>query len=161
MNSSLKTILTVFLALIMLSSSCKFIKEKGWFGKSKAEAKSVSMAMQDSIRVADSIQAEIEKMKALEQVRLDSVRAAGQAQREREIRFKYHIIVGSFLTPEYADDYLRHYKSMGYDAQIIDDSRNRFHLVSAEVNDNLNRAIRRLYQYQDTVEFESWLYIDE
>ncbi len=161
MNSSLKTILTVFLALIMLSSSCKFIKEKGWFGKSKAEAESVSMAMQDSIRVADSIRAEIEKMKALEQVRLDSVRATGQAQREREVRFKYHIIVGSFLTPEYADDYLKYYKSMGYDAQIIDDSRNRFHLVSAEVYDNLNRAIRRLYQYQDTVEFESWLYIDE
>ena len=161
MNSSLKTILTIFLALIMLSSSCKFIKEKGWFGKSKAEAKTVSMAMQDSIRVADSIRAETEKMKALEQVRLDSVRAAEQAQREREVRFKYHIIVGSFLTPEYADDYLKYYKSMGYDAQIIDDSRNRFHLVSAEVHDNLNRAIRRLYQYQDTVEFESWLYIDE
>jgi len=121
------------------------------------------MALQDSIKAADSIKAVEEQMRiqALEQARLDSVSAAEQAQFEWEARFKYHIIVGSFLTPEYAEDYLKYYRSMGYDAQIIDGPRNRFNLVSAEVHENLNRAIRRLYQYQDTVEFEAWLYINE
>lgn len=156
----MKTAVTISLALILLTSSCKFIEEKGWFGKSKADTMAVWLARQDSIRVTDSIQAEIAHMKAVEQARLDSLQAAEQAQRERETRFRYHIVVGSFLTPEYAEDYLSYYQSMGYDANIIDGPKNRFHLVSAEVHENLNKAIKRLVQYQDTVNFESWLYID-
>jgi len=157
----MKAAITVFLSLIMLTSSCKFIKEKGWFGKSKADTMAVWLARQDSIRVADSIQVEINKMMALEQARLDSIQAAEQAQREWEARFKYHIIVGSFLTPEFAVDHLNYYQSMGYNAQIIDGPNNRFRLVSAEVHENINSALKRLYQYQDTVEFESWLYVLE
>ena len=157
----MKAAITVFLSLIMLTSSCKFIKEKGWFGKSKADTMAVWLARQDSIRVADSIQVEINKMMALEQARLDSIQVAEQAQREWEARFKYHIIVGSFLTPEFAVDHLNYYQSMGYNAQIIDGPNNRFRLVSAEVHENINSALKRLYQYQDTVEFESWLYVLE
>ena len=158
----MKTVISVLLTLILLTSSCKFIEEKGWFGKkSKVDTMAVWQARQDSIRHADSIQAEIERKEAIEQARLDSIRAAEQAQREYEERFKYHIIVGSFLTPEYAEDYKNYFQSMGYDAKIIDGPRNRFRLVSAEVHDNLNKAINRLYQYQDTVNFESWLYINE
>ncbi len=157
----MKTITSITLALILLTSSCKFIEEKGWFGKSKVDTLAVWQARQDSIRVADSIKAEIEKMKAIEQARLDSMQAVEQARLEWEARYKYHIIVGSFLTPEFADEYKDYYRSMGYDAQIIDGPHNRFRLVSAEVHDNLNRAVKRLYQYQDTVDFESWLYIKE
>lgn len=157
----MKTVFSVFLTVIVLTGSCDFIREKGWFGKSKADPKTVSLAMQDSIRIADSMRAEREKMQALEQARLDSIQAAEQAQREWEARLKYHIIVGSFLTRGYADEYLEYYKSMGYNAEIIKDHNDRFNLISAEKHDNMNQAIRRLHQYQDTVEFESWLYIDE
>jgi len=161
--SKMKTTITVFLALIIMTSSCDFLRKKGWIGKSKAKKEAYSKSLQDSIRAADSMKAVNEQMQiqAFEQARLDSVMAAEQAQREWEARFKYHIIVGSFLTPEYADDYQRYYKSLGYDAQIIPDSRNRFNLVSAEEHENLNMAIRRLHQYQDTVEFEAWLFIKE
>jgi hypothetical protein len=162
MKSSLKTLITLFLALILITSSCKFIEEKGWFGKSKkAKEEAALKAAQESIRVADSIKAATEKMRAIEQARLDSVMAVEQAQRMTETMYKYHIIVGSFLTPAYADDYQKYYRSLGYDAQIIPDSRNRFNLVSAEAHDNLNQAIGRLYRFQDTVEFEAWLYIKE
>ncbi|MFO7756392.1 MAG: hypothetical protein R6V34_10445 [Bacteroidales bacterium] len=156
----MKTVVTISLALMILTGSCKFIEEKGWFGKSRVDTMDVWQARQDSIRVADSIQAEIEHMKAVEQARLDSLQAAEQAQREQEERLRYHIIVGSFLTPEYAEDFRTYYQSMGYDAKIIDGPEKRFRLVSAEAHDNLNRAISRLVQYQDTVNFESWLYIN-
>ena len=159
----MKTTIAVFLTLIVLTSSCDFLRKKGLIGKSKAQKQAVSMALQDSIRAADSIKAVEEQMRtqALEQARFDSIRVAEQARLEKEALFKYHIIVGSFLTPEYADDYMKYYRSMGYDAHIIGDSSNRFNLVSAEVHENLRQAIRRLYQYQDTVEFEAWLYINE
>lgn len=157
----MKTLIAILLTFLMLTSSCKFIKEKGWFGKSKADTMAVWLAKQDSIRIADSIKAEEARMKAIQQARLDSIQAAQEAQREWEQRFKYHIIVGSFLTPEFAEDYREYYLSMGYNAQIIPGPENRFNLVSAEVHDNLSQAFKRLYQYQDTVNFEAWLYINK
>jgi len=153
--------ITIFIAFLLLTGSCKFIEEKGWFGKSKADTMAVWLARQDSIRIADSIRNEEARLRAVEQARLDSIQAAEQAQREWEERFKYHIIVGGFLTPEYAEDYLEYYRSMGYDAKIIQGPDERFRLISAEVHENLNRARQRLYQYQDTVDFEAWLYINE
>ncbi len=157
----MKTVTAIFLSLIILTSSCKFIKEKGWFGKSKADTMAVWLTTQDSLRVAASIRAEEEKMRAIEQARIDSIQAAEKAQSVWGDRFKYHIIVGGFLTPEYADDYLNYYQSMGFNARIIEGPDSRFRLISAEAHDNINRAIRRLQQYQDTVDFESWLYIKE
>jgi len=153
--------LTIIMAFLLLTGSCKFIKEKGWFGKSKADTMAVWLARQDSIRIADSIRAEEARQRVAEQARIDSIQAAEQAQREWEERFRYHIIVGGFLTPEYADDYLEYYRSMGYDAKIIEGPDERFRLISAEVHDNLSRARKRLYQYQDTVDFEAWLYIND
>jgi len=140
-------------------NSCKFIEKKGWFGKKKADTLVVWQARQNSIRVADSIQAEIEKMKAIEQARLDAIVAEENARLEMEARFKYHIIVGSFLTPQYAEDHKVLYKSMGYDVTIVPDSRGRFNLVSAEVHESMSKAFGRLQNFQDTVDFEAWLFV--
>lgn len=155
----MRNILIIAAVLLISLSSCKFIKEKGWFGTNKADTLVVWMAKQDSIRVADSIEFEIEKMKMHEQERLDSLQAIEDAQLEWESRFKYHIIVGSFLTPGYADDHVAYYKSMGYNATILPGPKGRFNLVSAEVHESISEAINRLVCYQDTVDFESWLYI--
>lgn len=119
----------------------------------------VWQAQQDSIRAADSIKAEIDRMRAIEQARVDSLQLLEQARLEMEARFKYHIIVGSFITPEYAVDFQTYYQLMGYDAKIIDGPRGRFKLVSAEVHEKFNTAVNRLNLFQDTVNFESWLYI--
>jgi len=155
----MRNIVLSAIILTLSLSSCKFIKEKGWFGIGKADTLVVWQVKQDSIRRADSIAMEIEKMKLAEQARLDSLQAIEDAQREWEARFKYHIIVGSFLTPEYAHTHRDFYISMGYDASIIDGPAGRFNLVSAEVHESVSEAMKRLVRYQDTVDFESWLYI--
>ena len=151
----------VVLALIFLFSlsSCKFFKEKGWFGKNKSDTLIVWQIRQDSIRVADSIRAEIQKVKIAQQAKLDSLKAIEEERLLLENRFRFHIIVGSFLTPEYAADHVDYYRSMGYDATIVPDREARFNLVSAEVHESLKEAMRRLVAYQDTVDFEAWLYI--
>ncbi|MEZ5000602.1 MAG: hypothetical protein R2727_08165 [Bacteroidales bacterium] len=152
--------LAALLVLLLLSfSSCKFFREKGWFGKNKADTLVAWQARQDSIRVADSVKAEIAYMKELEQARLDSVMKADAERLEWENRFRYNIIVGSFLTPEYAREHMERYRSMGYDARIIPDSRDRFNLVSAEVHESLSKAFERLARFQDTVEFEAWIFV--
>ena len=152
--------LAALLVILLLSlSSCKFFREKGWFGKNKADTLVAWQARQDSIRVADSVKAEIAYMKQVEQARLDSLKMVEEEKMEWENRFRYHIIVGSFLTPEYAQEHMALYRSMGYDARIIPDSRERFNLVSAEVHESLSKAFERLARFQDTVEFEAWIFV--
>ena len=163
-HHTMKFTLSIFLILLISMSSCKFIEKKGWFGKKKREAEQLEilLARQDSIRVADSIRMEIEQIQAIEQVRIDSIRAEEDVRLAFEAMSRFHIIVGSFLTPEYADDHLRLYQSMGfYGSTIIDGPNGRFRLVSAEAHNNINSALGRLSNYQDTVEFEAWLYIME
>ena len=155
----MRNILVSSLILFFALSSCKFIEEKGWFGKKKADTLVAWQAKQDSIRVADSIQLEIQKMKIAEQARLDSLQAIEDERLAWEARFKYHIIVGSFLTPEFAQDHYNLYQSMGYDAMIVEGPRGRFNLVSAEVHESIGKAMNRLHAFQDTVEFEAWLFI--
>ncbi len=58
-------------------------------------------AQEDSIRVADSLQKIKERLMAIENAKLDSVRNAEEARLALESN-KYNIIVGSFLTPDYA-----------------------------------------------------------
>ena len=155
----MRTLIVILFLAAISTTSCKFIEKKGWFGGKKADTLAVWQAKQDSIRVADSINAELVKMRAIEQARLDAIQAEEDARLEFEARFKYHIIVGSFLTPQYAEDHKVLYKSMGYDPTIIPDSRGRFNLVSAEVHESMSAAYRRLLNFQDTVDFEAWVFV--
>ncbi|MDX2414805.1 MAG: hypothetical protein QNK33_06415 [Bacteroidales bacterium] len=154
----MRNLIVSALIILFVFPSCKFIRKKGWFGTGKADALIVLQARQDSIRKVDSIKAELDIIKAIEQLRIDSLMAAEEALIAIENSFRFHIIVGSFLTPEYATDHLEYYKSMGYDAKIVDGPEARFNLVSAEAHNSVSKAYNRLVAFQDTVEFEAWLY---
>lgn len=118
------------------------------------------MARQQSIRVADSLARIQERLYAIERARTDSLNRVEQARLEFESRFRYHIIVGSFITPEYASAYLDYFKKLGYDAKSLKMPDSRFEVISAEAHENLTTAIRRLKQYRDTVAVDTWIYID-
>lgn len=147
----------IFLVLIIaMASSCKFFKEKKLFGK-KDRLMAEWQAKQNSIRVTDSIKHVNDSLLAIENARLDSIRIADERQLELESR--YNIIVGSFITPEYAEACAEDYRNRGYDVQIIQKEDSRFALVSAESHESVRRAIARVNQFQDTVEMDSWIYV--
>ena len=143
---------------LVLTPSCKWIKEKGWFGK-KADTMAVWLARQDSIRVADSIKKAQEALMAREQALLDSLQRVEDQEREWENQFRYNIIVGSFITPEYARNWQAEFQSRGYDARILPLEGTSFEIVSAEAHENFRQAVERLQQFQDTVVFDAWMYI--
>jgi len=145
----------ILIILIVISPSCK--KGGGLFGRKKADTTGVWLARQDSIRIVDSIRAAQEALLALENARLDSIRLAEEAR----LAFKYHIIVGSFYTPEYARDLADEYKNKGYVVRILQMKGSRFELVSAEAFDSFRPAINKLVDYQDIIMPDAWLYIDE
>jgi hypothetical protein len=152
--------LSAFLIIMVLimSPSCKWLREKGLIGKKKKDLAEM-IARQDSLRVADSIRKAQERLLALEQARLDSISRAEQERLEMEMKNRYNIIVGCFITPEYARGYASEFTSRGYPASILKLEGTDFEMVSAESHQSLRKAIERLRQFQDTVAFDAWLYI--
>lgn len=151
--------LTVLLLLLLLLfiPSCKFFSGKGLFGK-KGRSMDLIVARQDSIRIADSLRQVMERATVLEKARLDSIRQAEEQMAEAR-RFRYNIIVGSFLTPEYASGLADDFRGRGYDPNILKMDGSQFQLVSAEAHERFSTAVERLARFQDTVELDAWLYI--
>jgi hypothetical protein len=148
----------VLIFLLAVAPSCKYFKNKGLFDR-KDRALAALLAQQDSIRIADSLRKVDERLDAIQNAKLDSVRIQELARETAEKRNKYNIIVGSFLTPEYAKSHAETYRQQGYNAEIFKMEGSSFELVSAESHENLRKAISRLRQFQDTVEIDAWLYI--
>jgi cell division protein FtsN len=151
----MKRITMVMLAaILLLTPSCDFMKSINPFGKKEREAEALRK-QQEAFRVADSIrvanqQAEAERAQQAEQARL--------AEQEALELSKYHVIVGSFHTPAYADAWLEHIKGFGYDARIVDMDGGRWHLVSAKSFGDLHAAYSSLGSIQDKIDSEAWVY---
>lgn len=142
----------VLLVLVVVFSSCK--KGGGLFGRKKADTTAVWLARQDSIRVVDSIRRAQEELLEIEMARQASIRKA----EEEILANKYNIIVGSFITPEYARNLAEEYKSKGYNVRILQMPGGRFELVSAEAFDKFKPAVGRLKDYQENIVVDAWLY---
>jgi|BarGraIncu01122A_1022018.scaffolds.fasta_scaffold72828_1 hypothetical protein len=147
----------ILLGLLIILPSCKYFKG-GLFGK-KARTMAIMKAREDSVRVADSLQKVKEQFLRVEQIKVDSLRRVEEERLALESKYKYNIIVGSFITPEYAKGLSEEYRKQGYDPKIIKMEGSRFELVSIEAYDSFRKAVSRLEQFQDTVQLESWLYI--
>ncbi|EFK96799.1 conserved hypothetical protein [sediment metagenome] len=115
------------------------------------------LARQDSLRVADSLRRAQEELLAIEVARQDSIRRA----EEELLANKFHIIVGSFITPEYARTLAEEYTSKGHNVRILQMQGGRFELVSAEAFNNLRQAIDKLKDYQENIVLDAWLYIEK
>jgi hypothetical protein len=143
--------------LLIFLPSCKYFKG-GLFGR-KARALAIEKAQNDSIRAVDSLQKVNAHLMEIELARLDSLRKADEERQAFESKHKYNIIVGSFITPVYAKILSEGYRKQGYDPSILKMEGSRFELVSIEGHDSFKKAAARLSRFQDTVQFESWLYV--
>lgn len=150
----------VFLVIMMLvlTPSCKWLREKGLIGR-KADTMIVWKMKQENLRKEDSIRKAQDKIMAIEKARLDSLNAADNNMKEWDSKYKYNIVIGSFITPEYARNYSAEFNAKGYNTRIIKLEGTQFEMVSAEAHENLGTAVSRLKEFQDTVAYDSWLYI--
>lgn len=134
----------------MVMPACKYFK-----GKNKSDSMALIKAQADSIRVADSLKKVQER---IENERIASERKAEEERLANEAKQKYNIIVGSFLTPEFANGLSESYKKQGYDTKIVQKDGSKFQLVAIETFENFRDAVKKLKQYQDTVQVEAWVY---
>ena len=148
----MRRLFLLFTLLLILVTACKNSK-KDWTQQEGYKRQ------QDSIRIVDSLkQLREQEIAYANQLRLDSLARVGEERRMLEETSRYHIIIGSFITPEFADEYSVYYESLGY-ATSIYTAENGFDLVSAMDLDNFSEALYQLENFRDTVEVEAWIYI--
>ena len=147
----------VFIILLVIFPSCKFLRDKGFIGR-KADTMAVWRARHDSLRVADSIRKVQDRLLAIEKAKLDSVTKVNRDRMELESRYRYNIILGSFITPEYARRFSADLSKKGYKTRIISLEGTKFEMVSAEAHDSFRKAVNRLKQFQDSTSHDAWLY---
>src|SRR5665647_3305132 len=93
----MKRLILVLLAVIMLlTPSCDFMKSINPFGKKKRQTEALQK-QQEAYRVADSIRVAEEQAAAADKARQEELNRI--AEQETLELGKYHVIVGSFLTP--------------------------------------------------------------
>ncbi|HNX84217.1 MAG: hypothetical protein KBB24_02490 [Bacteroidales bacterium] len=153
-----KLSLVLLAAVLVLTPSCDFMKSINPFGKKAREAEALRQ-QQEAFRIADSIRVANEKQAEAERARQAEMAVA--AEEQTRVMTGYHVIVGSFLTPEYADAWLEHIKSFGYDAQLVGMNGGRWQLVSAQAFPNLHQAWNALGTVQDRINGEAWVYRQE
>ncbi len=152
----MKRLSLLFLAaVLLLTPSCDFMKSINPFGKKAREAEALRQ-QQEAFRIADSIRVANEKQAEAERAR--QAELAMQAEVQSRMTLGYHVIVGSFLTPAYADAWLEHIRGFGYDAQIIDMNGGRWQLVSASSFADLHQAWNALGGITERIDGEAWVY---
>ena len=158
-----KNFLFIITVLLFLVTSCEFVKKNNPF--TKKERQRALQVQIDNARIADSlnhVHALEMEMKAV-QDSLASMGAFNEVVDEpvslNDNGQKYHIIVGSFVTPAYAEGFSDYYAARGYQTTIIDMPNSRFKLVSAGSYSTMNEAWKAVKSFRDTVEFDSWVYV--
>lgn len=141
----------LMIGLLVACPSCKYFKS----GR-KTRALAALKAQADSLRVADSLQ-KVQDM--IIGAKMDSLRRADQEKLELQAKHKYNIILGSFVTHEYAKTLSEDFRKQGYNPEILKKEGSTFELVAVEAYDKIGKALTRLKQFQDTVQFDAWLYI--
>lgn len=151
-------LLVLILGCLVILPSCKYFKGGLLFGK-KAKTMAIMKVREDSIRVADSLQKVKDQLMKIELAIGDSIRRVEEERIALGSKYKYNIIVGSFITPEYAKALTEEYRKKGYDPKILKVEGSRFELVAVEAYNSFTKAASQLVKFKDTVQLESWLYI--
>lgn len=161
----MRTLVFLFISSFIIGfSSCDFIQTKILGNKSEDTTKAYQARL-DSLRRVDSIkearQDSIRKARRQDSIaRMDSIQQARQEKEQRDEK-QYHIITGSFKTPQYADEFNQEMKSLyGYNSHIIEDQHG-LHLVAVKSFDDYGRAVSALKNIKNREGFTAWLYNKE
>lgn len=110
------------LSLLLLASSCGYMKKKGWIKDDKQEQ--LAKAKADSIRTDSLKRVELAKVEA-QQVNAEDQKKAVAGKKQSG----YDVIIGSFKVANYATAFAKDVEGMGYKVNILE-SENGFNLVS-------------------------------
>jgi cell division protein FtsN len=147
----------IMISILLMATSCEFVKTHNPLTKKAREAEALKK-QQEEFRIADSLRLVEEQASRDREAQAEQARIAEQ---DALAQSKYHIIVGSFLTPEYATTWLDHITQLGYTPRLIEMDGGRWKLVSVNSYQTLNEAWNALRDYQSNVQVDAWIFKPE
>ncbi len=157
----MQKLIIILFASTLLISGCDFVQKINPFA-SRVDTMEIYQQRQDSIRRAELLRRELEEARR-EQERADSIRREAEARAEAErlrAMQRYHLIVGAFRNPVYAEDFHQKMLAQGHDSRIIM-SENNFNLVTIKSLDNYREAVNQWRSIRSEGEHLVWLYIKD
>jgi len=160
----MKKILILLITIMIVFPGCKFINEKIFKKGSDTLEVYVANLEKELAEIETRHLYELEKLKMESQAKIDSIiryyenELAGEGKRYTGATAgTYYLIVGSFKTPRYAEDYSAKVREMGYHTQII--KAGTWNLVSAENYSSWSEAVKGLELVRSNVCVDSWIYV--
>ena len=150
----MRNIVIVLSLLVALSSGCNMFGKKKRAEQAAIEAQRKKDSIADAKKKAKTLK--LKKQKE-EQAKKDSIKKAEEARRKL---YKFHIIVGSFKTPQYATAYNDFIGKKGYQTEILT-NRYNFQMVSIGAYKSWRDAVVELKKTREAIEPTSWIYIRE
>jgi len=145
-------------------SGCKFINEKV-LKKSSDTLEVYIYNLEQKVANQDAeLQSSLAQLQRESQARIDSIiqyyeneLSSKGGKYSSTISGKYYLIVGSFKTPAYAENYSVKVADMGYKSEIV--RVGHWNLVSAESYTRLREALDGLNIVRSNVAVDSWIYV--
>lgn len=160
----MRSILILLIMASILLPGCKFINNKILKKGSDTLEVHTANLEKELAEIETQHFYELEKMKLESQAKIDSIiqyyenQLSGKGKRYAGAATgTYYLIVGSFKTPQYAEDYSAKVGEMGYNTQII--KAGNWNLVSAENYSYLREAISGLDLVRTNVTVNAWIYV--
>jgi hypothetical protein len=160
----MKKILLIMILAAMAFSSCKFINEKV-LKKGSDTLEVYIYNLEKQLEASDQVlQSSLNQIMKESQARIDSIinyyeneLASRGGKYTSAATGTYYLIVGSFLTPAYAETYSAKVADMGYKTEIV--KVRHWNLVSAESYTGLRGALDGLAIVRSNVTADSWIYV--
>jgi hypothetical protein len=147
----------LYIVILLLVEGCKYFEEKRLFSKKVDTLINYAEGIDDS---ADTVIQD-----TVTGLDTDIMESQITSESSEDIYnpeyyhsdYKYHVIVGSFLIPEYAERYAEKLEAMGYKPEIIlrDDG---YHMVSAHASNELTACNAGLSSIKAEITQGAWIY---
>ena len=151
--------LIIILAITFALAGCDFVKKINPFAK-EADTMEIYLQRQDSIRHAELLRQQKEEETRLQQELAEKMRKEQEEAERLKALERYHLIVGAFKTPAYAEAFHRKMLSEGHDSRIIM-SANNFNLVTIRSYSDYRAAVADWKTIRAQGEHLVWLYITD
>jgi len=159
----MKKAIVLLIITVLILPGCKFINEKILKKGEDLELVTEQLKKDMETNEADH-QKELREIKQISQAKIDSI----INYYESELASKggsygsvgagsYYLIVGSFKTPEYAENYSAKVSEMGYSSEIL--TIGHWNFVSAESYNNWRDAVEGLEIVRSSVSVDSWILV--
>jgi hypothetical protein len=148
----MKKALWILAAVILLHSCSLFEKPSMTQQEIDAMVAQLKACQEENASTIAKYEAELAQIKANQAALLKE-----QEEQSRPSSGTYYVIVGSFKTPKYANDYAATIKGMGGDGMIIDGPSD-FQFVSMSGHSSLREAINAMNEARMNIVSEAWIY---